>query len=62
MSKRMILSSTKENDICLDPFNGTGTTGVVANKLNRRYIGIDIEKEYLDISIRRIKDIKNEKF
>ena len=37
----------------LDPFNGSGTTGIVANKLNRKYIGIDLEKEYLDLTIRR---------
>lgn len=51
--EKLILASTDENDLILDPFNGSGTTGIVANKLNRKYIGIDLEKEYLDITIKR---------
>ena len=51
--ERLILASTDENDLILDPFNGSGTTGIVANKLNRKYIGIEREKEYLDLTIRR---------
>ena len=51
--ERIILSSTDENDIILDPFNGSGTTGIVASKLNRKYIDIEKEKEYLDLTIRR---------
>lgn len=55
---RIILASTKENDLILDPFSGSSTTGIAAVKLNRRYIGIDNEKEYLDLSIRRYQEIK----
>ena len=55
--ERIILASTKENDICLDPFNGSGTTGVVAKKYNRKYIGIDNVSEYLDITINRLENI-----
>ena len=51
--ERIILASTDEGDLILDPFNGSGTTGIVANKLNRKYIGIEQEKEYLDLTIRR---------
>ena len=51
--EKIILASTNENDLILDPFNGSGTTGIVANKLNRKYIGIDKEQEYLDLTIRR---------
>jgi site-specific DNA-methyltransferase (adenine-specific) len=51
--EKIILSSTYENDLILDPFNGSGTTGIVANRLNRKYIGIEKEKEYLDLTIRR---------
>lgn len=51
--EKIILSSTDENDLILDPFNGSGTTGIVANKLNRKYIGIEKEQEYLDLTIRR---------
>ncbi|MBY6269294.1 DNA methyltransferase, partial [Parageobacillus thermoglucosidasius] len=40
--------------------NGSGTTGVVAKKLNRRYIGIDIEKEYLELTIKRLEATENE--
>lgn len=55
---RIILASTNENDLILDPFCGSSTTGISAIKLNRRYIGIDNEKEYLDLSIRRYQEIK----
>ena len=52
--EKIILASTDENDIILDPFSGSGTTGVVANLLNRKYIGIEREKEYIELSIRRL--------
>lgn len=55
--EKIILSSTDEGDLILDPFNGSGTTGIVANKLNRKYIGIEKEKEYLDLTIKRKKTI-----
>ena len=45
-----ILLTTKENDICLDPFLGSGTTGIVCKKNNRSFIGIDIDKNYIDLS------------
>ena len=54
---KIILASTDEGDLILDPFNGSGTTGIVANKLNRKYIGIEKEKEYLDLTIKRKKTI-----
>ena len=61
--EKIILASTNEGDLILDPFNGSGTTGIVANKLNRKYIGIEKEKEYLDLTIRRKeRDINEEKF
>ena len=44
----------------LDPFNGSGTTGIVANRLNRKYIGIEKEKEFLDLTIRRKESDKVE--
>lgn len=47
---KIILASTKENDLILDPFCGSSTTGISANKLNRSYIGIDNSKEYLELS------------
>ena len=51
--EKIILSSTDENDLILDPFNGSGTTGIVASRLKRKYIGIEREKEYLDLTIKR---------
>ena len=54
--ERIILASTEEGDLLLDPFNGSGTTGIVATKLKRKYIGIDLEREYLDLSIKRYSD------
>lgn len=57
--KRVILSSSKQNDIILDPFFGTGTTGAVAKKLKRNFIGIEKEKEYINIAQNRIDNIIN---
>jgi len=55
--KRIILSSSKEGDVVLDPFCGSGTTGVVALRYKRKFIGIDLEKKYLEeIAIPRLKD------
>ena len=53
--EKLILASTDEGELILDPFNGSGTTGIVANKLKRKYIGIDLEKDYLDLTIRRLE-------
>lgn len=52
--KRIILASTQEGDLVLDPFCGSSTTGVAATLLNRRYVGIDFEKEYLELSKKRL--------
>ena len=50
---RLITAASKEGDLILDPFNGSGTTGIVANQLNRKYIGIEIDKEYLELTKNR---------
>ena len=55
--KRVILASTNKDDLILDPFTGSSTTGIMANKLNRKFIGIDINKEYLDLSIKRFENL-----
>lgn len=56
-----ILLSTKENDTVLDCFMGSGTTGVACKMLNRRFIGIDIMEEYVELSKQRIiGDDKND--
>ena len=49
-----ILAGTVPNDIVLDPFVGSGTTCVVSQKLNRKSIGIDLNKDYLEIAKNRI--------
>jgi modification methylase len=51
---RILLASTKKGDIVLDPFFGTGTTGAVAKRLGRRWIGIDREGVYVDAAQARI--------
>lgn len=61
--KRIVLASTKENDIILDPFNGSGTTGIACKIIGkRRYIGIDIDEEYINITIKRYKKISHQLF
>lgn len=56
---RLILASTKPNAWILDPFAGSSTTGIAANLLNRRYLGIDQELEFLEISKNRKLEIEN---
>ena len=55
--KRIILSSTNPGDIILDPFAGSSTTGLVAILYDRKFIGIDNEKKYLELSKKRLKDL-----
>lgn len=55
-----IISWSNENDIILDPFMGSGTTGVACKKLNRNFIGVEIVDKYFDIACERIKEVKNE--
>jgi site-specific DNA-methyltransferase (adenine-specific) len=55
--ERIILASTREGQTILDPFNGSGTTGVSAKKFNRNYIGIDKSEDYLNLTIKRQQDI-----
>jgi len=58
---RVVLASTRQGDIVLDPFNGSGTTGIAAYKEGRQYIGIELEEEYLETSIKRLKDAFKDK-
>ncbi len=53
--ERMILSCTKEGDLIMDPFSGSSTTGVAAINLGRRFLGIEIESQFLKISMARLK-------
>jgi len=58
--KRIIENFTKANDIIYDPFMGTGTTAVVAKKMNRKFIGSEIGKNYYDFSIKKLKELDSE--
>jgi modification methylase len=51
---RILLACTKPGDVVLDPFFGTGTTGAVARRLGRRWIGIEREKSYVSVARERI--------
>lgn len=58
--ERIILTGSNINDVVLDPFMGSGTTAVVAAKLNRNYIGFEIEPEYIKMATERLGGIKYE--
>lgn len=58
---RLVLASTQPNAWILDPFTGSSTTGIAANLTNRRFLGIDKEKEFLEISKNRKLEIENTK-
>ena len=58
---RIILASTNKNGWILDPFAGSSTTGIAANLIGRRYLGIEQEKEFTLISQRRRQEIENNK-
>jgi DNA modification methylase len=51
--ERIIAASSDENDLVLDPFSGSATTGIAAARLNRKFVGIELEDEYLRVSIKR---------
>jgi modification methylase len=54
---RIILASSNPGDVVLDPFFGSGTTGAVAKKLGRRWIGVERDAEYVELARRRIDAI-----
>ena len=54
---RIVLASTKKGDVVLDPFAGSSTTGLAAIKNGRKFIGIDNESKYLDVSIKRLNEL-----
>lgn len=56
--QRVLLSSTKPGDVVLDPFFGTGTTGAVAKRLGRNFVGIEREQDYIDAASERINAVE----
>ncbi len=57
---QIILASTKKDALVLDPFSGSATTGIASNVLGRRFIGIEQEAEYLQLSQARYEDLQQE--
>ena len=55
--KRIVLASTNKGDIVLDPFAGSSTTGIAAISNGRKFVGIDLEKNYLELSKKRFLDM-----
>ncbi len=53
---RIVRAGSSPGELVLDPFNGSGTTGVAALTAGRRYVGIDVDEEYLDLTIRRMRE------
>jgi site-specific DNA-methyltransferase (adenine-specific) len=56
--ERLILMTTDEGDIVLDPFVGTGTTAIAAKRLGRKYIAIDIDSKYVKIAIEKLENVQ----
>ncbi|TWG63034.1 site-specific DNA-methyltransferase [Aminobacter sp. J44] len=54
---RVLLSSTKPGDVVLDPFFGSGTTGAVAKRLGRHFVGVEREQKYIDAALDRIAKV-----
>ena len=57
--RKLILASTNENDIVVDPFSGSGTTAVVATELNRKFLVNDNCNEYNIIADSRLQNVKH---
>lgn len=62
ITEKIIRNSTREGQLVLDPFMGSGTTGVACVNTDRKFIGIEIDKEYFDIAQKRVKGAIDDKF
>ena len=56
LPRRCIMATTDTGETILDPFMGSGTTGVACAKLGRKFVGIEIEPKYFEIACRRIEE------
>ena len=54
--ENLIINSSHENDIILDPFMGSGSTGIACLNTNRKFIGIELNKNYFEIAKKRIEE------
>lgn len=57
---KLILASSKKDDVVFDPFSGSGTSSVVAKKLGRKYVGIELDKEYALMAEKRLASAEND--
>lgn len=57
--RRIVLASTHKGDVVLDPFTGSSTTGLAAHMYGRKFVGMDTEKKYLELSKKRFRELKN---
>jgi site-specific DNA-methyltransferase (adenine-specific) len=55
--ERIILASTVEGDVVIDPFTGSSTTGIAAAKHGRKFIGVDLDRKFLELSQKRFQDL-----
>ncbi|NMB99245.1 MAG: site-specific DNA-methyltransferase [Thermoanaerobaculaceae bacterium] len=55
--ERIILASTKEGDLIYDPFSGSSTTGIAAIKHRRKFVGTELETDYLNLSVKRLEKL-----
>ena len=57
---KLILASSKEGDVIFDPFLGSGTTSVTAKKLNRAYVGVEMNEDYVLFTQKRLKNAETD--
>ena len=51
----LVTNSSNKDDVILDPFMGTGATGVACLETGRKFVGVEIDKKYYDVSVERIE-------
>jgi site-specific DNA-methyltransferase (adenine-specific) len=56
--ERVIAASSTEGDLVLDPFTGSGTTGVAAVMSGRRFLGVEMDEDYIDLAAQRIRAVE----
>jgi site-specific DNA-methyltransferase (adenine-specific) len=59
--ERIVRAASAEDDLVLDPFSGSGTTGIACARLGRRYVGVELDRDYLDRSVLRFGDLDGER-
>jgi DNA modification methylase len=60
LPEKFILNHSRDRDTILDPFMGSGTTGVACVRTGRKFIGVEISEEYFEIAVKRITDAYNQ--